>query len=133
MMDMENPYESPTARDDASPVREPYSTASQPAAATSYVVAVVIGCVLCWLAFLHGLHLTFKDLFGGPPPPETNFFFAMAGLAGVAVEIVGLVYFVRKQSFDIDSFGAVCISFGMVANLLAISLISLPRLRVLMR
>ncbi len=97
---MANPYKTSTVTsasvESSVPTRSP----------ALYLFALYGGGGICWLALFRGFQLTFKDMFGGPAPPETAYFFVAAGFFGVVAELAGVIYVVWRRTFG-ASIGAI--------------------------
>lgn len=128
---MDNPYKSPA------PQQRPSHTDGQghsrsPVAEHPNSSAVLIASAVCWLACARGLSIEFKDLFGEPPPSSIFRSYAIALLAGLAVEFIGIEYFVRRRTLVIEpSFRAWLLLLAMLIDLLPMSAAALSLLHAM--
>jgi hypothetical protein len=96
-MNMEEPCESPTIPNTSRPAHGETTALSSDASAAPYVWAVLICCGVSWFSLLYGVALAFQDMFSAPPPPESDVSLAIAGVSGLAGEIIGARYFMRHD------------------------------------
>ena len=80
-----------------------------------YVVSLVIASTLSWPAFLYWLHLMSRDFLS---PSETkDAMVLLFSTTGLAAEVIGIIYFVRRRSDHIQpSLAVLVIALGMMIN-----------------
>jgi len=118
---MDNPYESPLASTRRH-IDGSGSTSSRTINHAAYACFVGVASVLCWMAFVFGVASSLKDMFGGPPPPESYVWLGLATLAGLVAETISIVYFIRRPSHAVKSSGSfLVIVLAMAGNILPIS------------
>ena len=109
---MSNPYKSPF---------EQVATKQADPSITSPAIPIAVlffAGVFSWITLIWALSLAFKDMFGGPGPPHTDFVFLLSGLLGIVAEFAGIVCFVRMHGSGSKR--------GMLATAIAMGAAGLP-------
>ena len=91
--------------------------------AEAHVVGSVSCSVICWFALVQGYWLTFKDMFGEPPPPEADYFFASSLVFGIVAEVIGCRLFVTEKHRAVPTGASAVVGLCMAITALLLLLL----------
>ncbi|REJ89150.1 MAG: hypothetical protein DWQ34_20570 [Planctomycetota bacterium] len=99
-----------------------------------FAVSICAASVACFWTFTCAMHLSLKDMFGEPPPPETNFYFVTSVFAGLFTTAAG-GYYIERYSRDGrgSGVGVAFVGLAILIPLLILTLVAVAVIHALLQ